>query len=133
MVNHHYGDIVMANSVANQFVDWGSEYHAPPWQANDNIAIAPGVTTVFDLLTADGVSPALNPQSQGSGASLFVTALGGVQANQGGNGYWWVYFVNGKMPDVSCAVYTLQPGDSVAWDYKHYSSGLKQAVHPPLA
>ncbi|MCA3836924.1 hypothetical protein, partial [Burkholderia sp.] len=66
----------MANSVANQFVDWGSEYHAPPWQANDNIAIAPGVTTVFDLLTADGVSPALNPQSQGLGASLFVTALG---------------------------------------------------------
>ncbi|WP_080487126.1 DUF4430 domain-containing protein [Burkholderia ubonensis] len=55
-----------------------------------------------------------------------------VEANQGGNGYWWVYFVNGQMPDVSCAVYTLQPGDSVAWDYKHYSRGLKQAVHPPL-
>ncbi|KVN29489.1 hypothetical protein WJ63_09165 [Burkholderia pyrrocinia] len=122
----------MANSVANQFVDWGAEFHNPPWQANDRIAIAPGVTTVFDLLTADGVSPALNPQWQGSGASLFVTALGGVEANQGGNGYWWVYFVNGQMPDVSCAVYTLQPGDSVAWDYKHYSSGLKQAVHPPL-
>ncbi len=90
------------------------------------------MTTVFDLLTADGVSPALNAQWQGSGASLFITGLGGVEANQGGNGYWWVYFVNGQMLEVSCAVYTLQPGDSVAWDYKHYSSGLKQAVHPPL-
>ncbi|MEM5370934.1 DUF4430 domain-containing protein [Paraburkholderia azotifigens] len=122
----------MTNATANQFVDWGSEFHTPPWQANDAIGINPGVTTAFDLLTAAGVSPALTPQWQGSGAGLFITGLGGVEANQGGNGYWWVYLVNGKMPEVSCAAYALQLGDSVVWDYKHYSSGMKQAVHPPL-
>jgi Domain of unknown function (DUF4430) len=64
---------------------------------------------------------------------LFVTGIDGVKANQGNNGYWWVFFVNGTPPDVGPAAYKLKSGDSVAWDYKHYSSGLKQATHPPLA
>ncbi|MFL9912795.1 DUF4430 domain-containing protein [Paraburkholderia sp. RL17-337-BIB-A] len=123
----------MTKPTVNQFVDWSSEFHNPPWQANDAVPINPGVTTAFDLLTASGVAPSLNPQWEGSGAGLYVTGLGGVMANQDGNGYWWVYLVNGKMPDVSCGIDVLASGDSVAWDYKHVSSGLKQAAHPPLA
>lgn len=118
---------------ANQFIDWGSEFYNPPWQANDGLLVVDGQTTVFDLLSNEGVEPLLVLETEGSGAALFVTAINGVQANQDGNGFWWVFFVNGTMPDVGCAAYTLSPGDSVAWDYKHYSSGLKQAPHTPLA
>ncbi|MHB8270257.1 DUF4430 domain-containing protein [Bradyrhizobium sp.] len=122
----------MGNGTVNQFIDWGSQFHNPPWQANDQIAVQAGVTSVFDVMSLSGVTPALNVQSQGSGDSLFVTAINGVVADQGGNGYWWVYFVNGSVPDVGCAAYKVKSGDSIAWDYKHFSSGLKQAPHPEL-
>jgi len=118
-------------ATANQFVDWGTGVHNPPWQANDTIPIQEGVTTVFDLLKE--VQPALDPQSQGSGPNLFVTALGGVVDNAAGNGYWWVAFVNGQPLKVSCAVTTLKDGDSVAWDYVHSMSGLSQPSRPGLS
>jgi hypothetical protein len=117
---------------ANQFIDWGTEFHDPPWQANDGIEIVLGQTSAFDLLSANGIVPPLTVKTEGSGDGLFVTAINGVQANQDDNGFWWVFFVNGQMPDIGCAAYKLSGGDSVAWDYKHYSSGLRQATHAPL-
>ncbi len=119
-------------ATANLFVDWGGEFHNPPWQANDALEIQPGVTTVFDLFAAAGVAPPLDVQTQGAGQGVYVTAIDGVVQNQDGNGFWWVYLVNGSEPPLGANAYVLQGGESVAWDYKHFSSGLKQASHPGL-
>jgi hypothetical protein len=119
-------------ATANLFVDWGSEFHAPPWQANDRLPIVEGQTTAFDLFQSAKVIPPLAVVTQGSGQGVYVTAIDGVIQNAGGNGYWWVYFVNGAEPDVGANAYLLKDGDSVAWDYKHMASGLKQASHPGL-
>ncbi|HEV2741050.1 MAG TPA: DUF4430 domain-containing protein [Candidatus Elarobacter sp.] len=116
-------------STVNHFVDWGSEFHDPPWQADDDVAITPGVTTVWDVLNSGALQPPLQPTSQGSGPSLYVTGIGGVSQNSG-TGYYWVYFVNGQEPTIGAAAYVLNGGESIAWDYKHFSSRHKQATHP---
>jgi hypothetical protein len=122
---------VMADSTVNQFIDWG-QVHNPPWQANDDIPVVPGTTTVFNVLAAPGVAPPLSVLSKGTGDGVFVTGINGVMANQNGNGFWWVYLVNGSVPNVGCNAYKVQAGDSIVWDYKHFSSGLRQVNHPPL-
>jgi hypothetical protein len=123
----------MATGAVNQFIDWSSEFHDPSWQANDGIPTEPGTTTAFDVLSAPSVNPPLVVEAEGAGDGLFVTAIDGVKANLNGNGYWWVYLVNGHEPDVGPAAYKVKDGDSIAWDYKHFSSGLRQATHPPLS
>lgn len=55
----------------NNFVDWGGEFHQPAWQANDDVPIQSGVTTVYDVLQS--VQPALDTTSQGAGDNLYVT------------------------------------------------------------
>lgn len=115
----------------NSFVDWGGDFHTPPWQADDGISITPGTTTVWDVLNT-GPNPPLNPTSAGTGAGLYVTGIGGVSQDPA-TGYYWVYFVNGQEPPVGANAYVLNGGESIAWDYKHFSSGLKQATHPGFA
>ncbi len=117
---------------ANLFVDWGGEFHNPAWQACDYLPIVPQVTTVQGLMdeAQNGCNPSVTYTAEGSGQSAYLTSIDGVTSNQGGNGYYWIYFVNGQMPSVGFGAYTLSPGDSVAWDYKHFSSGLKQATQP---
>jgi hypothetical protein len=117
---------------ANLFVDWGGDYHDPAWQVTNGIQFQPGVATAYDLFQAAQNSPPFTIASQGSGAGLYITAIDGVVQNAGGNGYWWVYFVNGTQPTVGCDAYLLNDGDSIAWDYKHFSSGFRQAPHPGL-
>lgn len=116
-----------AAATVNHFVDWGGEFHRPPWQVNDGIPIQPGVTTVYDVLQA--VQPSLDPTSQGAGAGLHVTGIGGVSQDPN-TGYYWVYFVNNAEPPIGAGAYVLHGGESIAWDYKHFSSGFKQATHP---
>ena len=122
---------------ANLFVDWSAPFHTPPWQACNGLPIEAGQSTVLDLMgvAPDGCSPGIASTIEGSGQSAYLTAIDGVESNANGNGYYWVYFVNGAMPPVGIGSCVLQDGDSVAWDYKHYSSGLKQANDPthPLA
>lgn len=119
-------------NTANLFVDWGGEFHDTAWQACDSLPITPGQSTVFDLLQEAGSScnPSITFTYQGSGQSAYLTGIDGVINNQGGNGYYWVYFVNGKEPDIGFGAYALQAGDSVAWDYKHFSSRFRQATLP---
>jgi hypothetical protein len=116
-------------STVNNFVDWGGEFHTPPWQANNVVPITPGATTVWDVLNLSAITPPLAPSSVGSGPSLYVTGLGGVDQDPT-TGYYWVYFVDGTEPTVGAAAYVLNGGESIAWDYKHFSSGFKQAPHP---
>ena len=124
-------DTSQNTNTANLFVDWGS-FHNPPWQACDFIPITPGQTTVFDLMqTAESFcSPSITFTYQGSGQSAYLTAIDGVENNPDGNGYYWIYLVNGTSPSIGFGAYVLQAGDSVVWDYKHFSSGLRQATLP---
>jgi hypothetical protein len=122
----------MATGKVNLFVDWGGEFHNPPWQANDGLEIEDGVTTAFELLSNPAAMPALSVQSEGSGDGVYVTAIDNVVQDSGGNQYWWVYAVNNAEPTVGANAYKLKDGDSVAWDYKHITSGFKQATHPGL-
>ena len=69
--------------------------------------------TVADLLQGE---PRVSLAVQGSGASAFLTQLGGV-ANEGADGRNWVYSVNGKPADRSFAVYELQANDHVLWTF----------------
>jgi len=123
----------MATGKVNLFVDWGGEFHNPPWQANDGLEIEDGVTTAFELFSNSAVTPALAVQSQGVGDGVYVTAIDGVVQDSGGNQYWWVYAVNNAEPPIGANAYKLKDGDSVAWDYKHFASGFKQAPHPGLS
>lgn len=119
------------SSSANLFIDWQAEFHTPAYQACDGLAISAGTTTVEDLLNeAGGCQPPISYTSVGTGANAYLTAIDGVTSNQDGNGYYWVYYVNGVMATVGFGEYTLSDNDSVAWDYKHFSSGLKQANQP---
>jgi hypothetical protein len=69
--------------------------------------------TVADLLHSE---PRVSLAAQGSGASAFLTQLGGV-ANEGAAGRNWVYSVNGRPADRSFAVYELQANDHVLWTF----------------
>ncbi len=124
-------DTPQNSNSANLFVDWGGS-HTPPWQACNSIPITPGQTTVFDLLqeAATACSPSIIFTYEGSGQSAYLTSIDGVENNAGGNGYYWIYLVNGVSPPVGFGAYLLACGDSVVWDYKHFSSGLRQATLP---
>lgn len=115
-------------NTVNLFIDWASEFHNPPWQACDGVPIISGESTLLDVMNEVAqYNPPVNYTSVGEGPNAYLTAIDGVQSNQGGNGYYWVFFVNGVMPEVGYGAYVLSANDSVAWDYKHYASGLRQA------
>ncbi|WP_299116376.1 DUF4430 domain-containing protein [uncultured Winogradskyella sp.] len=116
---------------ANLFIDWSSQFHNPPWQACDYIPITPNQTSVFNLMNdASSCNPPVKFTFEGNGDSAYLTSIDGVENNQNGNGYYWVFLVNGKMANVGFAAYKLSDNDSVVWDYKHFSSGMKQANQP---
>lgn len=119
------------SDTANLFIDWQAQWHTPAYQACDGLAISNGITTVEKLMDeAVFCSPSIAYTSIGSGDSAYLTGIDGVESNQNGNGYYWIYFVNGKKASVGFAAYKLNAGDSVAWDYKHFSSGLSQVNQP---
>ncbi len=120
------------DNTANLFVDWTSEFHDPGNQACDYLPITPGTTTVQDLMNEAGnfCNPSINYTYGGSGQSAYLTSIDGVESNQDGNGYYWVYYVNNVEPDVGFGACKLSAGDSVAWDYLHFSSGKKQPNQP---
>lgn len=116
---------------ANLFIDWQAPFHSPPYQACDGLAITSGSTTVKELLNeAEGCCQPVTYTASGSGASAYLTAIDGEASNQDDNGYYWVYYVNGVMPSVGFGAYQLHANDGVAWDYKHFSSGLRQVNQP---
>ena len=113
---------------ADLFIDWSGEFHTPAYLAIDGLPIVPGFSTVLDLLNAASRrDPSFQFTKTGEGANAWLTSIGGVANNQQGNGYYWVFFVNGVMPQKGCGACVLDDNASVAWDYKHYSSGFSQA------
>ena len=50
-----------------------------------------------------------------SGLGFFVDEINGVKA---GNGYSWIYYINGVKATVGVSTYKLQKGDLIEWKYE---------------
>lgn len=46
-----------------------------------------------------------------------VNGINGVMGNDA-TGFYWSFYVNGKMSDVGAGSYTLKAGDAIAWRYQ---------------
>ena len=55
---------------------------------------------------------------QGKGETLLVTAID--ELKNEGRGRNWLYEINGKLGDRSCAVMPIKAGDSVLWRFGKY-------------
>jgi hypothetical protein len=78
--------------------------------------------TVLDALSAARSHPrGLAFSQRGSGRNALVTQIGDVK-NEGGaaDSRNWMYYVNGKAPDVGAGVQELKPGDAVLWKFQVY-------------
>ena len=71
--------------------------------------------TVLMALEQAGKDNSLAVVTQGSPA--YVTAIGGLAAGEHGDLSGWTYTVNGEMVMDSCAVKTVQEGDTILWTY----------------
>jgi hypothetical protein len=105
-------DRVAAGKAVSMVVDSGDgqlrQFDSVPWHEG---------MTIEDLLGAARQLPD-SPEfaKQGSGASAFLTRIGGL-ANEGAAGRNWTYQINDQGGDRSFAVYELQPGDRVLWKF----------------
>ena len=50
-----------------------------------------------------------------SGLGFFVESINGIKE---GNGYSWIYYINGKKATVGVSTYRLQNGDLIEWKYE---------------
>ena len=78
--------------------------------------------TVLDVLQAARLHPhGISFTLRGSGETLMVTRLDDL-ANQGGaaSDRNWIFRVNGRLGDESCALVRVQPGDTVLWKFGAY-------------
>ena len=76
-------------------------------------------TTVFAALEAAAKHPrGFKLVHQGKGETVLVTAIDDLKNE--GRGRNWLYEVNGKLGDRSCAVMPLKAGDSVLWRFGKY-------------
>lgn len=78
--------------------------------------------TVLDVLNvAKEHSHGISFSTRGSGETLLVTKLDDL-ANQGAasGDKNWIFRVNGRLGDESCAIVKVQPGDSVLWKFGAY-------------
>jgi hypothetical protein len=76
-------------------------------------------TTAFGVLEAAAKHPrGIKFTHQGKGETVLVTAID--ELKNEGRGKNWLYEVNGKLGDRSCAVMPLKAGDSVLWRFGKY-------------
>lgn len=78
--------------------------------------------TVLDVLQlAKSHSHGISFTSRGSGETLMVTKLDDL-SNQGGaaSDKNWIFRLNGRLGDESCAIAKVQPGDTVLWKFGAY-------------
>ena len=85
-------------------------------QVFDAVAWRPGMT-VDDLLTAVSRLPdGINYVVYGDHEMTLLSRINDSR-NEGAGGRNWRYLVNDVLADRSLAVYELQPGDRVLWEY----------------
>lgn len=75
--------------------------------------------TAFDALQAAAKHPrGIKLAHQGSGATTLVTAIDDLKNE--GRGRNWLFEVNGKLGEKSCAISELAAGDTVLWRFAKY-------------
>jgi hypothetical protein len=75
--------------------------------------------TVFSALEAAAKHPrGIKFEHRGSGATTLVTAIDGLKNE--GRGRNWLFEVNGKLGETSCALAELKAGDAVLWRFATY-------------
>lgn len=84
--------------------------------ANTNYAVKKG-STAYELLkqACDKQNIALNAESTVYGT--YVAGINNLDEFDCGKESGWLYYVNGKTPNVSCGKYTLLNGDKVVFSY----------------
>ena len=78
--------------------------------------------TVYDVLkAAKEHSHGISFSARGSGETLMVNKIDDL-ANQGRakTDKNWLFYVNGRMGDESCAAVEVRPGDAVLWKFGKY-------------
>lgn len=75
--------------------------------------------TAFDQLLRLAGDRRINIDYSGSAAlgTIYVRSIDGLAEFDYGSLSGWTYYVNGKMPEVSCSQYELEPDDEVRWIY----------------
>src|SRR5262245_50003549 len=75
--------------------------------------------TVFDVLQAAMKhTRGIKVAHQGSGATTLITAIDDLKNE--GRGRNWLFEVNGKLGEKSCALVELKAGDAVLWRFATY-------------
>ena len=57
---------------------------------------------------------------RGQGSTTLVTQIDDLKNGGGGDAKNWIFRVNGKMGDKSCAVFSVRPGDRILWSFERY-------------
>lgn len=80
-----------------------------------------GMTALDALKYAQKHPRGIKFEGTGSGATYFITSLDGIE-NQAGEGQDknWIFSVNDKKGNKSCAVTELKPTDVVRWKYETF-------------
>jgi hypothetical protein len=73
--------------------------------------------TAYTLLQKSNLSI----KKTGFGKFVYVTTINGLREKQYGPASGWTYRVNGKLPNVSSAVYKLKAKDHLEWRYVNYN------------
>ena len=71
--------------------------------------------TVFALLRAEAEKSGLDLKIKIYDIGVLVEGIGGVE--NGENGKYWLYYVNGEMPMVSADKNQVKPGDKIEFKY----------------
>lgn len=103
-----------ASETVKVVIDYGDGsqklFSALPWKQE---------MTVFAALEGAAKHPrGFKFAHQGKGETVLVTAIDDLKNE--GRGRNWLYEVNGKLGDRSCAVMSLKAGDSVLWRFGKY-------------
>ncbi|MCX6764133.1 MAG: DUF4430 domain-containing protein [Candidatus Nealsonbacteria bacterium] len=72
--------------------------------------------TVFDLLKNGSEKLNLALKIKNYDMGIFIEAIGGKE--NGEDGRYWMYYVNGEMPMVSADKYQLKPADKVEFKFE---------------
>ncbi len=76
--------------------------------------------TVLDVLV-QAESQGINSVIEGQGEGAMIKSIQGIKNEGGGKeAKNWIFYVNKKQANVSCAVYSLKPGDVIRWSFEKY-------------
>ena len=109
-------EAAIANSAVALSVTWSNEKRLPLFE----VTWSPGLT-VRDLMLTAQDEGALTFEETGEGDAAMLTAIGDTtNEGAGTDSQNWIFRVNGKMADRSFAIYELEKGDIVSWEFSTY-------------